>query len=110
MKTKDLGKGAVVYVEDNLDWFNCSELRSQVIALIARDKKDIVINLARANYVDSSGIGILVFISNLLQRYNRTLKLTALQPTVMAIINTSRLNEVWQVYESVEQAVASFEV
>jgi anti-anti-sigma factor len=106
MKVKDVGKGTVVSLENNLDSHNCSELRSQVISLVAQGKKDIIINLSGSKYMDSSGIGVLVFLSNLLKRYDRTLKLTGLQPNVMAIIKTAHLEEVWDLYESLDQAVA----
>jgi anti-sigma B factor antagonist len=107
MRVKDTGKVVIVHVEDNLDQSNCLELQSRVISLIAHGRRDIVINLAGARYVNSAGIGVLVFISNLLKRYNRKLKLTALQPNVAAIIKTTHLDEMWEVYEDLDQAVAS---
>jgi anti-sigma B factor antagonist len=99
-KVKDIEGGTEVCVECNLDRFNCSKLRSQVISLIAQGKRNIVISLAGAEYIDSSGLGVLVFLSNLLKRHSRTLKLTALQPTAMAVIKAVHLDEMWEIYES----------
>ena len=107
MEIKYLGKVAIVSVEDNLDQFNCSELRSLVISIIAQGKMDIVIDLAGAKYVDSSGIDVLIFFSNLFKRYARTLKLTGLQPNPMIVIKKARLDEVWEIYQSLDKAVAS---
>ena len=117
MKIKDLGKVAVVNVKDKLNWFNCSELKSQVILLMAQNRKDIVINLAKAKYIDSSGIHALFFLSDLLKRHARTLKLTGLQSSTMPGISTSfpsislktGLYEVCEVFEDLEEAVASGE-
>ena len=117
MKIKDLGKVAVVCVNDKLNWFNCSELKSQFILLMAQNRKDIVINLAKAKYIDSSGMHTLFFLSDLLKRHGRTLKLTGLHSGTMPGVSTSfpslslrtGLYEVCEVFENLDEAVASSE-
>ena len=108
MKIKVMEKMTVVYIEKNLDGANCSELRSQVISLIAEDKRDIVINMAGAKYTNSFGLGVLIFLTKIFRRYNRNLKLTSIQPNVMTIVETSSLDQLWEIYEIEDQVVASF--
>ena len=115
MEITDLGKVAVVYVRDNLDWFSISELRSKVITLMAQERKDIVLDLAEAKYIDSYGIGVLVFLTELLRRHARTLKFTGMRPSTIAMIERSHpslplrksLEDVWEIYDNLGQAVAS---
>lgn len=106
MRTKEIGRAVVIYVEEDLNQFNCTELRFQAISLISKGKSNIVIDMSGAKYIDSTGMSVITFLSDLLlKRHDRKLKLVDLQPNPRAMIKAIQLDEVFEIYDSLDQAI-----
>ncbi len=79
------------------------ELRDAVSALLARDKKKIILNLAGVDYIDSSGVGQLV------SSAGGELKLLNLTPKVQDILGVTRLYTVFDIRDDEFTAIRSFD-
>ena len=85
------------------------KLRSTVRQLIANGKKKIILNLAKVDYIDSSGVGELVGSFTTVRNSGGELKLLNLTPKVHDILNVTKLYTVFDVRDDEFKAVKSFD-
>lgn len=85
------------------------KLRSTVRQLIANGKKKIILNLAKVDYIDSSGVGELVGSYTTVRNSGGELKLLNLTPKVHDILNVTKLYTVFDVRDDEFKAVKSFD-
>lgn len=100
---------AVVSLEGNIHEGNCDEIKHRIESLIEEGKINIIVDLSRVPDMDSSGIGIFISLLDRVGKMNGTLKLASIQPFVMDVINISGLSKVFENYNSVNEASASYE-
>ena len=84
-------------------------LRTAVRRLLEEGKKKILLNLAKVGYIDSSGIGELVSSYTAIGKDDGgQLKLLNLTQKLQDLLTITKLLTVFDVYESEEEALASF--
>ena len=95
-------KGRLVFEEGD------QALRTRVDGLIGQGRLKIVVNLADVTYVDSCGIGLLVakFVS--LRRQGGDLRFVHVTPRSHRLMEITKLLDIFRIFDSVEEAVASF--
>jgi anti-sigma B factor antagonist len=86
-----------------------SALRDTVRALIAADKKKIVLNLAQVDYIDSSGVGELVSSFTTVRNAGGELKLLNLTKKVSDVLQVTKLYTVFDIKDDEFTAVKSFD-
>lgn len=69
---------------------------------------DVVLNLAGVEFVDSSGLGLLVRLATSTRDSRRGIRFCSPVPAVQRIIALTMLDRVLQPYETEEQAISSF--
>lgn len=83
-------------------------LRDVVNELLAENWKKIVLNLRKVSIIDSSGIGEVVASWKLAKRFGASLKLMRPAPQIQRTLRLTQLLPLLEVFESEEEAVASF--
>lgn len=83
-------------------------LRTAIRRLLEEGKKKILLNLAKVNYIDSSGIGELVSSYTAIGKESGQLKLLNLTQKLQDLLTITKLLTVFDVYDSEEEALASF--
>jgi len=83
-------------------------LRTTIRRLLEEGKKKILLNLAKVGYIDSSGIGELVSSYTAINKEGGELKLLNLTQKLQDLLTITKLLTVFDVYESEEEALASF--
>jgi anti-sigma B factor antagonist len=82
----------------------------KALKLIVEDgNKNILVNLASVNYIDSSGLGELVAGYVSLEKVGGRLKLLNLNERVRNIMVMTKLLTIFEVFENEDDAVASFQ-
>jgi len=82
--------------------------RDRVNALVAKDRKKIVVSLRDVTYIDSCGVGVLIAKLVSVRNKGGDLKLVQLSPRSHRVFDICRLTNVFEAYESEDEAVASF--
>ena len=86
----------------------CSEeFRADMFNRIAGQKK-VVFDLSKMTHIDSSGLGVLVSILQWLNANGGVMKLACLQPRPKIVFDITHVCRVFEIYDTVEAAVASF--
>jgi anti-sigma B factor antagonist len=68
----------------------------------------IVIDLCSVDYIDSGGLGILVALHIAAKNRGGDIKLVSPSERVQRVLGETKLNTVFSIYESVDDAVAAF--
>jgi anti-sigma B factor antagonist len=84
------------------------QVRDSVRDLLSKGQKQILVNLADVNYIDSSGIGELVSAYTTVRNQGGELKLLNLTKKVHDLLQITKLYTVFDVKDDEASAIASF--
>jgi anti-anti-sigma factor len=68
----------------------------------------VVVNLDAVSYIDSDGLGVLVGIHTSVKNRGGKVRLAGVNPVIMDLFRLAKLLDVFEVHESVDQAVKAF--
>jgi anti-sigma B factor antagonist len=86
------------------------DLHKTVHDLVAAGERNVLLNLARVDHIDSSGLGELVAGHATLEKNDGEMKLLNLTDRVVELMMITKLLTVFDVFDNEEAAVASFSV
>lgn len=89
-----------IYLEGQLDLYKCPELKTKVKNIIEEGYRYFICDMSNLNYIDSSGIGTLIQISNWVKNRNGLIVFTNVQGNVEKIFELTRLNEFFVIKDS----------
>jgi len=92
-----------------LDEINIAQIGEQLNALAAQGAgPKIVLNFASVGHMSSSALGMLITLHKRVREKKGELRLCSIQPAIYEIFVITRLNEIFQILPSREEAIASF--
>ena len=83
-------------------------LREEITKLLAEDKKKLILDLGEVSYMDSAGVGELVSVYTSVKNRGGELKLAALTKKIKDLLSITQLMTIFDTYETLEEALASF--
>lgn len=98
-------RATVVTIDSELDARNAQEAKEFFKGLVAEGPGNIVVDLSQLAFVDSSGLGALVSALKLARQQSCTVRLCAPTPTVSSIFQLTRLDRVFEIFASVDEAL-----
>ena len=87
----------------------CTQLRELIREQLGKGNKNLLLNLADVNYIDSSGIGELVSGFTRVSNEGGQLKLLNLTKKVHDLLQITKLYTVFDVHDDEAKAITSFE-
>jgi anti-sigma B factor antagonist len=76
--------------------------------MIDEKKNNILIDLGGIDFIDSSGLGMLVTALRSVTKAGGTLKITSLQENPKNLFETTRLDRVFDIYDDRDVAIKAF--
>ena len=101
---KHAGYTLVKVLIDRLDTNNAPDLKSELIVINANGEKNIILDVSKCSYSDSSGLSAILVANRLCEDALGTFILTGLQQDVEQIIRISMLHTVLIITKKVEEA------
>lgn len=98
----------IVEVEGQLIVGNRQELKLRMIEELERGGRKFLIDFAKTGYIDSSGLGVLVSLSKKVREQGGQLRLANLNEDLKTLFELTKLDTLFQISETREQALASF--
>ncbi len=108
VKTKSEDSVTIIEIDGEVDLYSSPALRKVLLEMTKAQNKAILVDLAKVKYMDSSGVATLVEALQQVGKYEGKLKLANLRDAVKNVFELSRLDKVFDIYESVEDAKQSF--
>src|SRR5574340_788247 len=100
------GDVIVVHTPEELGADQCGDFESYAATL---EQKNLVLDLDGTEVVDSQGLGALLEVQEKLRREGGDVKIAATNPTNRKIFEITRLDQHLEVFDSVIDAVKSFQ-
>ncbi len=79
--------------------------RDRMITLVEENRKDIIIDLSKCDFMDSTFLGSLVMIHKKINRQSGKLKLVVISSRIIEMLKQSGLSKVFEIFSSVKEAV-----
>jgi anti-sigma B factor antagonist len=87
---------------------DATTLNAQLHELMSANKKQVVLDLAGVEFMNSSGLGMLIGGASTLKNAGGKLKLANASEKILSLIKITKLLPVFEHYDSVKAAVESF--
>jgi anti-anti-sigma factor len=95
-------------LEEKLDTHIAPTLKSELVLVSGNGEKNIVLDLSKCRYCDSSGLSAILVANRLCKNANGTFVLTGLNDAVERLITISQLDTVLYITGSLDEAVKLF--
>ena len=92
-------------LEEKLDTHIAPTLKSELVLVSGNGEKNIILDLGKCRYCDSSGLSAILVANRLCKNANGTFVLTGLNDAVERLITISQLDTVLNITSSVDDAV-----
>ncbi len=98
----------ILDIAGEIDLYNAPEIKDIINGLIEEQKFNVIINLEKVTYIDSSGIGALISSLSNLKKYQGGLKIINVYASVRKVFELTKLTSFFDIYNSEEEALVSF--
>jgi anti-sigma B factor antagonist len=96
----------IVDVEGEID-YTAPRLRELLIELVNKKNYQLVVNMEKVEFLDSTGLGVLVGGLKRVRAHDGSLDLVCTQERILKIFRITGLTKVFGIHESVDQAIAA---
>lgn len=81
----------ILDIQGEIDLYNAPEIKDIIQKLIESQKYNVIINLEKVSYIDSSGIGALISSLSNLKKYQGGLKIINVYASVKKVFELTKL-------------------
>ncbi len=96
----------LVAVRGEVDIATAPKLREKLVELASQGAKQVVVDLDGVEFLDSTGLGVLIGGMKRLRGLDGDLTLVCTQPRILKVFEITGLNRAFTIYETVDSAVA----
>ncbi|WP_028659795.1 anti-sigma factor antagonist [Nocardioides insulae] len=107
LATREAEGKTVVAVGGEIDVYTAPKLRDQITDLVAAGNYDLVIDLERVEFMDSTGLGVLVGGLKKVRAHDGSLLLVCTQERLLKIFRITGLAKVFAIHTSADAALAA---
>ncbi len=112
MLKHESNNGIEILSFDNVSKLNiliAQSLKEEVAQYLTNANTKLILNLEGVEYVDSSGFGALLSILRNAKNNDSQFKLCNMSPEVMELVKLLQLHNVFDIYDSINQCIETFE-
>ncbi len=106
LTTREAGGKTIVAVGGEIDVYTAPKLRDKITELVAGGVYDIVIDMEEVEFLDSTGLGVLVGGLKKVRAHDGSLQLVCNQDRLLKIFRITGLAKVFVIHESADAALA----
>ncbi len=96
---------AVLSLAGELDVANVAQVREAALKLLAGETKHLVVDVSSLEYIDSSGLGMLIGLVKRQKESGGTLAIAGVRPRVMRVWEITGLQQIFTRYDDVAAAL-----
>lgn len=106
LNTRTRDRFTVLEVAGEVDVYTAPVLRDRLADLLEAGKRHLIVDLGGVEFLDSTGLGVLVAGLNRAREVGGSLSLVCSQERVLKLFRITGLDEVFTVHATVEDALA----
>lgn len=98
---------AILAVKGEVDVYTAPRLRERLVDLVSQGQHQVVVDLEGVDFLDSTGLGVLVGGLKRLRSHDGDLSLVCTQHRILKVFEITGLTKVFSIFDSVDAAVGS---
>lgn len=106
VNSRELDGRTVVAVEGEIDVYTAPVLREHLNDLVGEGKHHLLIDMSGVDFLDSTGLGVLVGSLKRIRSQDGTLQLVCDQEKILKVFRITGLTKVFPIFPSIDKAVA----
>lgn len=99
----------IIDVSGEMDLYNSYKLKELITKMLEKNVSKFVINMENVEYIDSSGIGALIYICSTIKKLNLKLYIASVKGSVKKVIELTKLMGYFPIIGSVAEATKELE-
>jgi len=108
INSREVGDIVIFDINGEIDLYNAPEIKEKIKDELNKNKVNVVINLDRVSYIDSSGIGVLISSLSNLKKIGGALKLINVYASVRKVFELTKLTSFFDIYDNESDALSAF--
>ncbi len=108
MEIERKGKVTIISTDERLDAVVAPHFKDMVKKMAEESKTNLVVDLAKTRFIDSSGCGALVASIRALLKTGGEMKIARPSPQARTLFELTRLHRIFEIFDEVDEAVKSF--
>jgi len=89
---------------------DCEQLQTLITELVASGCRNVVFSFSHTRWINSCGVGKIIAAKFILDEYEGRFVLCDLNERNMSIINTLRLDQIFEIHDTLREAVAALKL
>ena len=107
LETRDENDRTIVKVGGEIDVYTAPKLREQLVELVGAGKYHLIVDMEDVDFLDSTGLGVLVGGLKRVRAHDGSLDLVCTQERILKIFRITGLTKVFGIHETVDAAIAA---
>ena len=107
LSTRHEGDRTVIEVGGEIDVYTAPKLREQLVDLVNQGRYHLVVDMEAVDFLDSTGLGVLVGGLKRVRAHDGSLRLVCTQERILKIFRITGLTKVFGIHSSVDEAIAA---
>ena len=107
MSARTVADHTVLEVGGEIDVYTAPTLRARLVALVDAGATSIIVDLSRVEFLDSTGLGVLVGGLKRVRAHDGSLDLVCTQERILKIFRITGLTKVFGIHNTVDEAIAA---
>jgi anti-sigma B factor antagonist len=105
LDTREQGGCTVIEVGGEIDVYTAPKLREAIVDLVNRGNYHLVVDMEQVEFLDSTGLGVLVGGLKRVRAHDGSLRLVCTQERLLKIFRITGLTKVFAIFDTVDAAV-----
>ena len=106
LTTREADGKTIVAVGGEIDVYTAPRLRDKITELVADGSYHLIVDMQAVEFLDSTGLGVLVGALKKVRQHDGSLELVCTQDRLLKIFRITGLAKVFVIHESAEAALA----
>ena len=107
LDVREQGGWSILEVAGEVDVATAPRLREQLIALVNEQRYRIIVDLDAVDFIDSTGLGVLIGAVKRVRTNNGDLALVCTESRILKVFEITGLLSVFAIHDTVDAAIAS---
>ena len=109
LKIRKYGDNYIIDVNGEMDLYNSYKLKELVMKMLEKKVSRFIINLENVDYIDSSGIGALIYICSTVKKLGLRLFIANIHGSVKKVIELTKLMGYFPIAGTIDEALHRME-
>ena len=105
LTTRNEGERSVIEVGGEIDVYTAPKLRETLISLVDNGRYHLVVDLEKVDFLDSTGLGVLVGGLKRVRTHDGSLSLVCTSERLLKVFRITGLTKVFDIHPDVESAL-----